>query len=270
MLVMDGAMGTLIAGPAKDTLNLTAPEIVRTIHRRYLEAGADILKTNTFNSNSGAADYVCNVAGARLARELADEFTAVAPSKPRWVAGAMGPGAGEPDFYTQACGLADGGVDLFLVETITSIATARAALTAIEKWSAKTGRTLPAMMSATISKSGSLISGESLEQFWQSLADAKLFAVGINCSFGARHVGPYIERLAAMASTKVSCHPSAGLPSPAGGYDETPEEFARFILEFAAAGWVDIGGGCCGTTPAHIRAIAGAVRGIPRVTIDDL
>jgi len=265
---MDGAMGTLIAGPAKDSLNLTSPETILAIHRQYLEAGADILKTNTFNSSSGPAGYEINVAGARLARKAANEFTTVNPARPRFVAGSIGPGG--DGFYDLARGLIDGGVDLLLAETITSISVAMAALSAFETLFAKTGRELPVMLSITISEIGGLPSGETLEGFWESVANRKIFSVGINCGFGSRHVGPSIAKLAALASTRVSCHPSAGLPNASGGYDESPAEFAGILRGFAEQGWVDIAGGCCGTTPAHIRAIADAVRGIPRATIDPL
>lgn len=272
ILVMDGAMGTLIDGMAKDSLNLTAPEMIRSIHRQYLDAGADILKTNTFNSNSGRADKAVNVAGARLAREAADEFTAANPSQPRYVAGAMGPGRhgdiSVDAYYEQARALAEGGVDMLLAETIVGIRTAQSAVIAFQKLFADIGRELPVMLSVTITRQGELPSGESLAAFWKSVSAARLFSVGINCGFGARHVGPSIEDLAGMASCRVSCHPSAGLPNASGGYDESPEEIAVILREFAVRGWIDIAGGCCGTTPAHIRAIADAVRGIPRATID--
>jgi 5-methyltetrahydrofolate--homocysteine methyltransferase len=277
---MDGAMGTLIApslteqGVSKDSLNLKSPETILSIHRQYLDAGADILKTNTFNSSSGPQDYELNVAGARLARAAADKCTASDPSRPRLVAGAMGPGrdgsASIEAFYEQARGLADGGADILMAETITSIRTAKSAQAAFEKLFARIGRELPVMLSVTISKDGTLLSNETLEAFWDSVSNSNLFAVGINCSFGARRMRPFIERLAGLASTNISCHPSAGLPNASGGYDETPEEMAAIFGELASEGLVDIAGGCCGTTPAHIRAIADAVRRIPRVTIDHL
>ncbi len=274
ILVMDGAMGTLIDSAKKDSLNLTSPELIQSIHRQYLNSGADILKTNTFTSNSGPQDYGLNVAGARLARESADECTAANPAKPRYVAGAMGPGrdgtASTDAYFEQARGLVDGGVDILLAETITSIRTAQSALTAFEELFTKIGRQLPVMLSVTISRDGRLISGESLEAFWNAVSDCKVFSVGINCGFGVRHMRPFLEQLARMATTKVSCHPSAGLPKASGGYEETPEEFASILGDLARQDFVDIVGGCCGTTPAHIRAIADAVRGIPHVTIDRL
>jgi len=263
---MDGAMGTMISSPEKDSLNLTSPELIRSIHRQYLDAGADIIKTNTFNSNAGPQDYEVNLAGARLARAMADEFTAANPSRPRYVAGAMGPGrdgaASADAYFEQARALTDGGVDFLLVETITSISTAQSALTALHK--------LPVMLSVTISEDGNLISGESLNAFCSAVSHAKLFSVGINCGLGVRHVRPFAEQLSRMTPTKISCHPSAGLPNANGGYDETPEEFAAILGGLASEGHADIVGGCCGTTPAHIRAIAEAVRGISRATIERL
>lgn len=265
IVIMDGAMGTLIDATKKESLNIASPEIITSIHRQYLEAGADILKTNTFNSGSIHADYELNVAGARLARVIADEFTAADPSHPRFVAGAMGP-AGR--FFEHAQGLLEGGVDILLAETITTCSIAKAAVTAFEELFTKTGRELPVMLSVTIRESGTLLSGETLEDFWKSVSDHKLSSVGINCSFGARNLGPHIEKISGLATTAVSCHPSAGLPNASGAYDESPEETAGILREFAKHGWVDIVGGCCGTTPAHIRAIAESVRGIPHATID--
>jgi 5-methyltetrahydrofolate--homocysteine methyltransferase len=264
ILVMDGAMGTLIPSASKDALNLTAPEQIQAIHRQYLEAGADIVKTNTFNSNSGPQDYAVNVAGARLARAVADEFTA------RFVAGSMGPGsdgaASVDAYFDQARALVEGGVDILLAETITSIRTAEAALTAYEKLFAIVGRALPVMLSVTVSKDGSLLSGETLRSFWNSVSSRNPFSVGINCGYGARHTRTFVEQLAEIASSRVSWHPSAGMPDASGGYDETPEVFAASIAEVMTHHRVTIVGGCCGTTPAHIRAIAE----ISRVTINNL
>jgi 5-methyltetrahydrofolate--homocysteine methyltransferase len=259
-LVMDGAMGTLISSTEKDSLNLTSPGLIQSIHRQYLDAGADILKTNTFNSNSGPDDFAVNLAGARLARAIADEYTAANPLQPRYVAGSMGPGEA---FFEQACGLVEGGVDMLLAETITSIRTAQSAMAAMEELFMKIGRKLPVVISVTISNAGSLISGESLQAFWNTVAASQPYAVGINCSFGAKHGRQFVEQLSKMATTRISFHPSAGLPNATGGYDETPEDFAAIMGELAGQGHVDIVGGCCGTTPAHIRAIS-------RVTIDHL
>ena len=262
ILVMDGAMGTLIPSTQKDSLNLTAPEVIQSIHRQYLEAGADILKTNTFNSNRGPEDYAINVAGARLARAVANEFT-----QPRYVAGVLGPGrdgnASMDAYFEQARGLVDGGVDMLLAETITSIRTAQSAISGTEKLFERIGRELPILVSVTISRGGGLISGESLDEFWNAVSNKRLYAVGINCGLGVKQSRKALERLSQMASTKISFHPSAGLPNAIGGYDETPEDFAAIMGELAGRGHVDIVGGCCGTTPAHIQAI-------PRVTIDHL
>ena len=264
---MDGAMGTLIASTQKDSLNLTSPELIQSIHRQYLDAGADILKTNTFNSNSGPQDYAVNVAGARLARARADEYTAANPLQPRYVAGAMGPGrdgnASIDAYFEQARGLVDGGVDMLLAETVTSIRTAQSAMAAFEKLFVKIGRELPVLLSVTVSKDGALISGESLAAFWNAVSTYRLYAVGMNCGLGLKQSRPFLEELSRTSTTKVSFHPSAGLPNADGGYDETPEEFATIFGDLAMRGQVDIVGGCCGTTPAHIQAIS-------RVTIDRL
>jgi len=252
ILVMDGAMGTLIPSASKDELNLTSPQLIQSIHRQYLDAGADILKTNTFNANPGPDDYAINFAGARLARVVADEFTAANPQHPRFVAGAMGPASD----FEQARGLIEGGVDMLLAETVTSIRIAESALTAFENLFAITGRTLPVMLSVTLSKDGKLLSGETLQAFWNSVSAKNPFSVGINCSFGARHSRPFVEQLSDMATVRVSWHPSAGLPDSTGGYDESPEEFASLLKGLAAHHRVSIIGGCCGTTPAHIRKLA--------------
>jgi 5-methyltetrahydrofolate--homocysteine methyltransferase len=274
ILVMDGAMGTLITSTQKDALNLTSPELIQSIHRQYLNAGADILKTNTFNSNRGPEDYALNLAGAQLARAVADEYAAANPLQPRYVAGAMGPGrdgaVSIDGFFEQARGLMEGGVDMLLAETITSIRTAQSAMAALEKLFERMGREIPVLLSVTISRDGSLISGESLQTFRNAVSTFTPYAVGINCGFGAKHSGPFLEQLSKMATTRVSFHPSTGLPNAIGGYDETPEEFAAILGDLAKRGQVNIVGGCCGTTPAHTRAIADAVRGIPRVTIDPL
>lgn len=263
VVVMDGAMGTRIEGAAKDSLNVTAPDTIRAIHRAYLEAGADILKTNTFNAGFARE-------GARIARAMANEFTAADPSQPRFVAGVLGPAV---PFYEHAKSLVEGGVDILLAETITSITVAQAAVAAFEKLFSESGRELPIMLSVTIRKDGTLLSGETLTDFWRAVSTRKLLSVGINCSQGARHIGPFIEALSNIASIPVSCHPSAGLPNAEGGYggyDEGPEETAEILRGFALRGWVDIVGGCCGTTPLHTRAIVGSVRAIPRVTIGPL
>ena len=315
ILVLDGAMGTMIqrhklgeedfrGGPAgclhdhahdlkgdNDLLVLTQPDVVRGIHDRYLEAGADIIETNTFGATSIAqADYqlqdrahAMNLAAARLARECADRWTAMTPGKPRFVAGALGPtnrtasispdvndpGARNVGFdelvatYTGAIeGLAEGGADILLVETVFDTLNAKAALFAIESHFDRVGRRLPVIVSGTITDaSGRTLSGQTTEAFWNSVRHVRPLAVGLNCALGAALMRPYIEELARVADTFVSCYPNAGLPNPMAetGYDETPEQTARLIEDFARNGFVNIVGGCCGTTPAHIRAIAEAV-----------
>jgi 5-methyltetrahydrofolate--homocysteine methyltransferase len=313
ILILDGAMGTMIQqhhlGEAEyrgtclaghthdvkgdnDLLVLTQPEVIRSIHNEYLEAGADIIETNTFNATAIAqADYhlegrvrEINLAAARIARECADAWTARTPDKPRFVAGALGPtnrtasispdvndpGARNTSFdalvatYTEAIeALAEGGVDLFLVETIFDTLNAKAALFAIDAWFERAGRRLPVIISGTITDaSGRTLSGQTTEAFWNSVRHAQPIAVGLNCALGAALMRPYIEELSRVADTYVSCYPNAGLPNPMAetGYDETPEQTSRLIKDFAENGFVNIVGGCCGTTPAHIRAIADAVK----------
>jgi len=316
ILILDGAMGTMIqcrhlteadyrgacfAGHPHDVkgdndlLALTRPDVIRAIHDAYLEAGADIIETNTFNATAIAqADYHLegsvrdiNLAAARIARECADRWTALTPGKPRFVAGAIGPtnrtasispdvndpGARNTSFdalvatYTEAIeALAEGGVDLLLVETVFDTLNAKAALFAIDAWCERAGRRLPIIVSGTITDaSGRTLSGQTTEAFWNSVRHARPLAVGLNCALGAALMRPYIEELARVADTYVSCYPNAGLPNPMAetGYDETPEQTSRLLADFAAHGFVNIVGGCCGTTPAHIRAIAEAVRKLP-------
>jgi len=324
ILVLDGAMGTMIQGYRlgeadyrgtclaghthdvkgdNDLLTLTRPDVVRAIHDAYLEAGADIIETNTFNATAIAqADYKLegkvrdiNLAAARIARECADAWTARTPDKPRFVAGALGPtnrtasispdvndpGARNTTYdalvatYAEAIdALAEGGVDLLLVETVFDTLNARAALYAIDAWAERSGRRLPVIVSGTITDaSGRTLSGQTTEAFWNSVRHARPLAVGLNCALGAALMRPYIEELSRVADTYVSCYPNAGLPNPMAetGYDETPAETSRLIRDFAASGFVNIVGGCCGTTPAHIRAIADAVRDLPprRLPRDD-
>jgi len=227
-------------------------------HREYLAAGADIIKTNTFMPSRDHA------ASARIARKIAAEF-----SPKRFVAGSIGPaGTSEDGYFHQVCALIEGGVDLLLAETMTDIGKATMVLQACEKAFQKNGRSLPIMLSVTISQEGLLLSSETLEQFCNSVASHKLFSVGINCSFGARHMKSHIQRLREIVPTYVSCHPSAGLPDSSGNYPESPEEWVAIVLEFAERGWADIVGGCCGTTPDHIRALARAAHQIPHATID--
>jgi 5-methyltetrahydrofolate--homocysteine methyltransferase len=278
-----------------DLLVLTKPDVVRAIHDEYLAAGADIIETNTFSATGIAqADYgmqshayAINHAAARIAREAADAWTARTPDKPRFVAGAIGPtnrtasispdvndpGARNVTFdelvetYGDAvAGLAEGGADLILVETIFDTLNAKAALFAVESYFDRVGQRLPLVISGTITDaSGRTLSGQTPEAFWNSVRHAKPLAVGLNCALGAALMRPYIEEIARVADAFVSCYPNAGLPNPMSdtGYDETPAQTARLLADFARSGFVNLVGGCCGTTPAHIRAIAEAVKTLP-------
>jgi 5-methyltetrahydrofolate--homocysteine methyltransferase len=313
ILVLDGAMGTMIQtyglGEAdyrgerfadwprdlrghSDLLTLTQPGIIRAIHSAYLEAGADIIETNSFTSNAmSLADYgmeelvyELNHAAARLAREAADEWERRVPDAPRFVAGVLGPtnrsaslspDVNDPGFrnvtfdelvatYTDgARGLVDGGADLILVETIFDTLNAKAALFALEALFDQIGQRLPVMISGTIvDASGRTLSGQTTEAFWNSVAHGRPLSVGLNCALGARALRQYVQELSRVAPVYVSAHPNAGLPNEFGQYDETPEFMAGVLREFAEHGLVNFVGGCCGTTPAHIRAIADAVRGL--------
>ena len=279
-----------------DLLTLTRPDIVSSIHEQYFEADADISSTNTFNSNAPSqADYgletivrELNFEAARIARAIADRYSTT--ERKRYVAGALGPTSktasispdvNDPGFrnisfdelvavYTEAAeGLIDGGVDLLLVETIFDTLNAKAAIFAIETEFAKRGARLPVMISGTITdQSGRTLTGQTPEAFWNSVRHARPLTIGLNCALGARLMRPYIEDLARVADTFVCAYPNAGLPNPLSetGYDETPAQTAELLREFAQSGLVNIVGGCCGTTPAHVRAIADGVRGIkPRV-----
>ena len=313
--VLDGAMGTSIQAYKldeddfrgtrfvdhdvalkgnNDLLTITKPAIIREIHESFLAAGADIIETNTFNSTSIAlADYrlehlaeELNYEGALLARDTADRFAEQDASRPRFVAGVLGPtnrtasispDVNDPgyrnvsfnelvDAYTEAIrGLVRGGVDLLLVETVFDTLNAKAALFAISQYFDTENITLPLMISGTITdRSGRTLTGQTPEAFWNSLRHAEpLLSIGLNCALGAEEMRPHIEELARVANCLVSAHPNAGLPNAFGGYDETPEATASFISEFAQSGLVNIVGGCCGTTPAHIRAIAESVEGVP-------
>jgi 5-methyltetrahydrofolate--homocysteine methyltransferase len=275
-----------------DVLNVTQPQIVQSIQRQYLAAGADIIKTNTFNANGvSLADYglegqvhEISVAGAKIAREVGDEYEAAHSGEVRLVAGSMGPtnrtasmsqDVNSPasrgvtfdklrEIYgEQARGLVEGGADLLLVETIFDTLNAKAALFAIEDYFESSGRRVPIMVSVTITdQSGRTLSGQTIEAFWVSISHANLLSVGINCALGAKQMRPYIEELSRLAPVPISCHPNAGLPNAFGGFDETPERMSADMREFASNGWLNIAGGCCGTTPAHIQAIAEAVRGL--------
>ena len=306
LLILDGAMGTMIQQrglseadfrgtlfaqspiPLKgnnDLLCLTRPDVVADIHRRYLEAGADIIETNTFNATRiSQADYyteACvrdiNLQAARLARSLADEYTCRTPEKPRYVAGSVGPTnktlSLSPDvnnpalraltfdqlaeaYVEQMCALLEGGVDALLVETIFDTLNAKAALYAAREAMEQTGREVPLMLSVTVSEGGRTLSGQTLEAFLASVEHAGVFSVGLNCSFGAHQMKPYLEQLAAHAPYYVSAYPNAGLPNSLGLYDQTPDDMEREVRAFVEEGLVNILGGCCGTTDEHIARFA--------------
>ena len=317
LLIIDGAMGTMIQAlgcteedfrgsrfasherPLKgcnDLLALTQPEAIKEIHRQYLEAGADIIETNTFNANAvSLADYrleeivyEINLAGARVARQAVDEFTPEKPGRLRVVAGAIGPTnrtlSLSPDvnnpgyravsfdqlaaaYYDQARGLIEGGVDLLLAETTFDTLNLKACLFAIAKLFDDRGARIPVLASVTITdRSGRTLSGQTLEAFLTSIAHADLFAVGINCALGPEQMVPHIEELARLSPLPVFAYPNAGLPNEFGGYDMGPDEFAIAVGEWAREGWLNLVGGCCGTTPAHIAAVAAKVNDLsPRV-----
>lgn len=313
ILVIDGAMGTMIQSHSLseadfrgarfaghnhdvrgngDLLTLTQPDIIAGIHAQYLEAGADILLTNTFNSTVIAqADYgltslvrELNYESARLARRVADTYTAQTPGKPRFVAGAIGPtnrtasispDVNDPGFrnvrfdelraaYAQAAAaLIDGGADIMLIETVFDTLNCKAAIFAVEEVFEEKGFRLPVIISGTITDlSGRTLTGQTPEAFWYSVRHAQPFAIGLNCALGAEQMRPYIAELSRISETYVSAYPNAGLPNGFGGYDETPQTTAAHTGEWARAGLLNLVGGCCGTTPAHIRAIAQAVAGV--------
>ncbi|BCT93996.1 5-methyltetrahydrofolate--homocysteine methyltransferase [Lysobacter helvus] len=275
-----------------DLLTLSRPEIIREIHDAYLAAGADLVETNTFNSTSiSLADYhlehlvrELNREGARLAREACDAAEARDPAQPRFVIGVLGPTSrtaslspdvNRPGFraisfdelahaYRESTrGLIEGGADVLMVETIFDTLNAKAALFAIEDVFEELGARLPVMISGTITDaSGRTLSGQTAEAFWYSLRHARPLAIGLNCALGAKDLRAHVDVLAQVADTYVSTHPNAGLPNAFGGYDETPEDMAGTLGEFARAGLLNLVGGCCGTTPDHIRAIAQAVHGV--------
>ena len=276
-----------------DLLSLTRPDLILGIHRDYLAAGADLVETNTFNSTSiSLADYglqhlarELNREGARLARAACDEAEARDPSRPRFAIGVLGPTSrtaslspdvNRPGFraidfdtlaeaYREAArGLVEGGADVLMVETVFDTLNAKAALFAIDDVFAELGARLPVLVSGTITDaSGRTLSGQTAEAFWYSLRHARPLAIGLNCALGAKDLRQHVDVLAQVADTHVSAHPNAGLPNAFGGYDETPEDMAAVLREFAESGLLNLVGGCCGTTPAHIAAIAAAVRGLP-------
>ncbi len=313
ILVLDGAMGTMIQSYAlseedyrgerfkdwaqdvkgnNDLLTLSQPRIIEEIHRAFLDAGSDIIETNSFNSTSiSQADYgmealavELNLEAAKLARKVADAVSAETPDKPRFVAGAIGPtnrtasispDVSDPAFrnvsfdelrssYGEAVtALIEGGVDILLVETIFDTLNAKAALYAIEESFEALDVRLPVMISGTITDaSGRTLSGQTAEAFWNSVCHVKPFSIGLNCAFGAEQMRPFIAELSRLAGTRVSAYPNAGLPNEMGEYDETPEITAGHLEEWAGSGLLNLVGGCCGTTPEHIAAIAEAVEGV--------
>ncbi len=321
ILFLDGAMGTMIQGYKleekdyrgerfaqwhcdltgnNDLLSLTQPDIIKAIHRAYLDAGADIVETNTFNATTIAmADYQMeslayeiNVASARLAREAADEVTELDPDKPRFVAGVLGPtnrtasmspDVNDPGFrnisyddlvtaYNEAVkGLIDGGADIILIETVFDTLNAKAAIFAVEQYFESIGYKLPVMISGTITDaSGRTLSGQTAAAFWYSLRHIEPISIGFNCALGAKELRQYIEELSSIADTFISAHPNAGLPNAFGEYDETPEAMAEELEDWAQNGYLNIIGGCCGTSPAHIEAIINAVKKHPPRVIPKL
>ncbi len=325
ILVIDGAMGTMLQsykleedgyrgtrfaegkdahsqhehhGPGcdlkgnNDLLSLTQPEIIKAVHTAYLDAGADLIETNTFNSTTiSQADYhlehlayELNREGAKLARECCDAAEAKTPDQPRFVIGVLGPTSrtasispdvNNPGFrnvtfeeldtaYRDATrGLLDGGADVVMVETIFDTLNAKAALYAIGKEFERRGARVPIMISGTITDmSGRTLSGQTAEAFYYSLRHSQPLSIGLNCALGASELRAYVDALSQVAECHVSTHPNAGLPNAFAEYDETPEQMASVVGEFATSGLVNLVGGCCGTSPAHIRAIAQAVRGV--------
>lgn len=313
ILIIDGAMGTMIqtfklsesdyrgerfkdwkqdVKGNNDLLSITKPEVIRDIHTRFLEAGADIVETNTFSSTTIAqADYAMedlayemNVASARVAKEACEAMTEKTPNKPRFVGGALGPtnktasispDVNDPGFrnvtfnelktayFEAAKGLVAGGSDILMVETIFDVLNAKAALFALEDLFDELGYRLPVMVSGTITdRSGRTLSGQTAEAFWYSVSHIKPFSIGLNCALGADEMRPHIATLSKVADTRIGTYPNAGLPNELGAYDETPEMMANALKEWAESGLINLIGGCCGTTPEHIKAIAEAVDGI--------
>lgn len=321
ILVLDGAMGTMIQRYRlseadfrgdrfkdwprdlkgnNDLLSITRPDVIKEIHLQYLAAGADILETNTFSSTTIAqADYgmealayELNFESARIAKEACREVEARDPSRPRFVAGAVGPtnrtASISPDVnnpgyravsfddlriaYGEAVrGLIDGGADIILIETVFDTLNAKSALFATEEVFEEKGIRLPISVSGTITDlSGRTLSGQTAEAFWYSVRHAGLFSIGLNCALGAKEMRAHVADLSRVADTLVCAYPNAGLPNEFGEYDESPAAMARLVGEFATAGLVNIVGGCCGTTPDHIAAIAEAVKGVPPRTVPQL
>ena len=310
ILFLDGAMGTMIQKHKlteeqyrgerfadfehnlkgnNDLLTLTQPTIIEEIHNQFLEVGADIIETNTFNSTTiSMADYhmeflvdELNIEAAKLARKCADLYTAKNPDKPRFVAGSMGPtnktASLSPDvnapgfraisfdelvvaYKQQAAALAKGGVDIFLIETVFDTLNCKAAIFAILELKDEQNLDIPIMISGTITDaSGRTLSGQTVEAFWYSVSHANPLSIGLNCALGAHQMRPFIKELSDKAWCRVSAHPNAGLPNEFGEYDESPEHMSGVVKEFASSGFLNIVGGCCGTTPEHLKAIIDAV-----------
>lgn len=309
--LLDGAMGTMIQRHPlteedfrgerfknhghdlkgnNDILSITRPDVIKGIHRGYFEAGSDIVETNTFSTTTvSQADYhledavrEINLAGAKVAREAADEYMAANPGRRVFVAGAVGPtnrtASMSPDvnnpgyravtfdglvisYAEQIEALLDGGVDLLLLETVFDTLNLKSAIFACEEVFERRGMRWPVILSVTITDaSGRTLSGQTVEAFWNSVRHSKPLAVGINCALGAAEMRPYIEELSNIADCYISCYPNAGLPNAFGGYDQTASEMAALVGDFAAQGWINLLGGCCGSTPEHIAAISEAVR----------
>ena len=317
ILVLDGAMGTMLQAynfseddfrgerfkdfpeslkGNNDLLSLTQPEAIKEVHRKYFEAGADIVETNTFSGTTIAmADYKMedlvyelNYESAKIAKEVADEFTRATPEKPRYVAGSIGPtnktaslspDVNKPEFRAitfnelkeayklQVEALLDGGVDVLLVETIFDTLNAKAALFAIEDVKEERQNDIPVMVSGTITDaSGRTLSGQTVEAFLISISHIPLLSVGFNCALGAEQLQPYLKRLSRETEFYTSAHPNAGLPNAFGEYDQTPEQMQKLIEAYLQDGLINVIGGCCGTSPAHIKAIAEVARNYkPRV-----
>ncbi|MBW2391120.1 MAG: homocysteine S-methyltransferase family protein, partial [Deltaproteobacteria bacterium] len=323
ILVLDGAMGTMVQGFGLDEaafrgdrfrdhhkdvqgdnelLVLSRPDVIEKIHSDFFEAGADIIETNTFGANGiSQSDYEfddltglthdLNLAAAQIARRVADEWTQRTPDKPRFVAGAIGPTSKtlslspkvedaafrdlsfdelEETYLAQTRALIDGGVDIILIETIFDTLNAKAALVAVQRVFDEKGVRLPLMISVAITDaSGRTLSGQTVEAFWHSMSHADPISIGVNCSLGATDMRPHVAELSRIADTRVSAYPNAGLPNAFGEYDEAPALTGELVGEFATAGLVNIVGGCCGTTPDHIREIVRAVEGVaPRAVPD--
>lgn len=311
ILFLDGAMGTMIQKHKlseeqyrgerfadfehnlkgnNDLLTLTQPQIIEEIHNQFLEVGADIIETNTFNSTTiSMADYhmeflvdELNIEAAKLARKCTDRYTAKNPDKPRFIAGSMGPtnktASLSPDvnapgfraisfdelviaYKQQATALAKGGVDLFLIETVFDTLNCKAAIFAILELKDEQNLDIPIMISGTITDaSGRTLSGQTVEAFWYSVSHANPLSIGLNCALGAQQMRPFIKELSDKAWCRVSAHPNAGLPNEFGEYDESPDYMSSVVKEFASSGFLNIVGGCCGTTPEHLKAIIEAVK----------